>query len=444
MNAPNRVPTFIERHPPFDLQAEAGVIGSLFLLPKLFPQIAAVVGQDDFYDEGHGKIFAAMLWLAANNRPLDPTLLVDRLKFVGDYESVGGSAHLAKVINAVPNAANLEYYADIVAEKALSRRIIIELTGLLKTAYDDCTPAPELVSLVEGATNRIASKMTGLGLPIALAEAARNLVAKLRESKTGKSTPNRVMFGIPRLDEKLGPVCAGEMCVVAARTSMGKTSFVTGILRNAAMHDRPTLLISLEMSDDDIVGRELTRSTGIDNRLIRSGDLSGEQIDRMDNCGRSFTGFPFYTWSPAQATFADIRAFAMHAKAKLNIRALAIDYIGLVAEPPKFRGQRRDHLAEVSRGLKRLAKELDIPLFVLAQLNREATSDRPTLAMIRECGSIEEDADTVLFIHQENETDDTRRTLIVAKFRAGATGEDELSWNGGRFEFGEPDNEWKP
>jgi replicative DNA helicase len=431
----------IIRTPPHDLQAEMGLLGSLMLVPKSFAEVEAMLNVDDFYDEGHGLIFKSMKATVAEGKPLDPMLLKDRLKAAGDYDSIGGSAYLGKVLNCVPNAAHLIYYADIVADKALARRVIAEASGLLRQAYSDGTEAAELVTSFEGAASRLACRSSSSGLPFALSDSAKQVIDRLKLPE-GISN-SRAFFGVRTIDEGLGPILGGEVCIVAARTSMGKTSLVQGVLRHAAFQDKPSLLVSLEMQHTEIASRELSRGTAIQSRRIRNNELTADELEQLSEMQRGLVGVPFYTWSPSRATFSEIRSYAIHAKAKLGIQVLGIDYIGLIAEPSKFRGQRRDHLAEVSRGCKQLAKELDIPLFVLCQLNRDASNEVPQLSNLRECGAIEEDADHVLMIYQDESDDDNHRHLKVAKFRAGAIGDIRLGWDGARFEFGEPDNNWK-
>lgn len=430
------------RKPPHDLQAEAGLIGSLVLLPQKFAEVDAVIGAEDFYDDANSKIFRAMKAIVASGRPVDPTLLIDRLKATGDYEEIGGSAYVSKTLNCVPNAAHLLYYAEIVAAKAIARRVIHAATNILTDAYDEGTDVSELVTRFEGAANSLASRSAIAGLPVSLADSAAQVIERLR--KPEKASNSRAFFGVSRIDEGLGPILGGEVCIVAARTSMGKTSLVQGVLRHAAISGKPSLLISLEMQHTEIASREISRGTAIESRKIRNNELTADELDRMEDCQRSFEGLPFYTWSPARATFSEIRSYIIHAKSKLRIQVVGIDYIGLIDEGSKFKGQRRDHLAAVSRGLKQLAKELDVPLFVLCQLNREADKEIPSLAMLRECGAIEEDADHVLFIYADESDDDKHRHLKVAKFRAGAVGDIRLGWDGERFEFKDPSNTWEP
>jgi replicative DNA helicase len=432
----------LEHSPPFDLQAEIGVIGSCFVMPpqlakSLLPELLGKLEPADFYDEGHGVQWAAIRSLAANRKPVDPTLFLDAIKSAGKYEFVGGSAYISKVINAVPNAAHAVHYADIVLEKSYARRVITELTTVLVKAYDETVPAAELSSALESSIGRLESRGASVDLPIAIGESIQRLITDLRKPPEVRAA-SRAHFGIRKVDEIVGAVHAGESCVIAARPGMGKSTFVASPLRYAAAAGRPSLLISLEMGQKELAGREVSRGTSIDNHFIRNGDLDDADFAEIERFQRSVEGQPFYTWDPSSATFAQIRAVALHAKNKLGITVLGIDYIGLVSEPPKFKGQRRDHLAEVSRGLKKLAKEMSIPVFVLCQLNRE--KERPNLSMLAECGAIEQDADSVIFLHADA-SDDPYREVIVAKFRGGQTGSFKLGWQGKKFDFTDYQND---
>jgi replicative DNA helicase len=408
------------RQPPFDLQAELGVLGSCFVMPKelaskLLPEIFARLEPENFYDEANGKLFGVMRKVAEAGKPLDPTVFVDAVKAAGIYDEVGGLYYLSKVTRAVPSAAHVTYYADIVADKAFARRVIVETTELLQAAYDQTIAAEDLAALVDAAADRVSSNRSTSELPIKLADSLRKLIKDLRKPASEKSV-RRAFFGIPKVDEIVGAVHAGEVCVIAARPGMGKTALGVCPLRFAASNNMPSLLVSLEMEDREIASREVSRATGIDNHFIRSGDLDEEDLRDIEAFARSADGTPFYTWDTPSATLSQIRAVLLQAKNRLGITVAAVDYIALVDEPPKFRGSRRDHLAAVSRGLKKLAKELQIPIFVLCQLNRE--KDRPNLTMLAECGAIEQDADSVIFLHAES-TDDPYREVKGSSARRG-------------------------
>jgi replicative DNA helicase len=434
----------VDRKPPHDPQAELGTLGSFFVATPsiartVLPEVAARLDESDFFDDANAAIWGQIKTFVANKRPLDPIMFVEAMKTAGTYEKAGGAAYLSQVINAVPNSAHVTYYADIVAEKSFARRVITEATKLLTAAYDETQNSSDLATHFETSLNRLTANRSGIELPVAIGESLRNLVAELRRPLAAKQEC-RASFGIQKVDEIVGAIHGGETCIIAARPGMGKTAFVTSPLRFAAQHNRPSLLISLEMENREIAGREASRGTGIDNHFIRSGDLDDIDLTALENFAAAESSTPFYTWSTT-ATLAQIRAMLIQAKNKLGITVAAIDYIGLIKEPPNFRGQRRDHLAEVSRGLKRLAKELGIPLFILAQLNRE--KERPNLTMLAECGAIEQDADSVIMLHAA-ETSDPTREVIVAKFRAGQTGKFEIGWDGKRFNFTDPDNSWQP
>jgi replicative DNA helicase len=422
-----------DRQPPFDVQAEIGLLGSLMLLPSRLAEISLLVSAVDFYDSAHAKLFCVMAAIVADGKPLDPTILIDRLKASGQYEAIGGSAYLSKIINAVPNAANLHWYAGIVADKATKRRVIWECTAILADAYDDRMEAGELTTALEAAAGKLSTLSTAHEA-VALGAAAAEVVFRLREPEQ-RSGVNRAAWGLPSIDEDLGPIMPGEMCVIGARPGLGKTAFAQHILRHSAMRDRPALIISLEMTGAEIAGRELCRVTGVDSRSIRSGEVEPSDLNILAGAAQDFQGLPLYIWSPAKATLSQIRGMVAHSVAKHGVRLVAIDYIQLIEGQANTREDRRGQLSEISHGLKRLAKEFSLPLVVLSQINRQGDNAEPTLAMLRECGTIEEDADFVLFLHCEDPKADDKRTLIASKARAVGRGRRTLKWNRFKTEF---------
>lgn len=433
-----------DRQPPCDPQAEMGVLGSIVLLPSVVTDLAPILQPEDFYDEANAKIYRHMLALHETSR-IDPTLLIDRLKTAGQYEAVGGMAYLSKVINAVPNAAHARYYAEIVAAKALARRVIVSATEILSDAYEPTTPVDELVRRVESAAANLAGRVTGGIQPISLYAAGQEVIAGL-ESPEAAATNNRAHWGVPLLDEKIGPVMAGQLCVIAARPGMGKTSLAQQVLIHSACRERACLMVSLEMTYGELATREICRLSRIDSRHVKDGTLTDEEKAKAKAAASSMD-VPYWIWSPPKATLGTIRGVVLNAVAKHGVRLVAVDYYTLIDGPPGTRDDRREQLVAISRGLKSLAKEAGVPLLLLAQLNREAeggnrgngkpVSVEPTLKNLAECSAIEQDADMVVFIHRENPREDDRRKIITAKARGGPVGGLTLKWCGARTEFSE-------
>lgn len=433
----------VERQVPHDLDAEMGVLGSIVLMPSLMDEMAGLLARDEFYYQPHGILFGHLLQLYGANRPIDPALLLDSLKSGGDLEVFGGSAYLFKVVNSVPNAAHARHYADIVKEKFRLREIIRYTTNALSEAYDDM-PSLDIMASLEAKLSLIETPLASE--PITIAEAAQQVLDSLGESA---DTTNKAMTGILSIDEPMGPIMAGETMVVAARTSVGKTSFVQQMMVNAAEHHRTALLVSLEMSDRELGTRELCRITGIDSRRIRNNTLNHVNIQELHTAKTQLDGLPFFLWSPPRATATEIKAVAKKLKATHGLSVLAVDLIGLVApdrEQAKYR--REEQIRAISAAFKAMAKELHIPIILLAQLNREADGEEPRLAHLRDSGRIEEDATTVLLLHADKSEPpiDTHnglftRIAIIAKHRNGQVGRIKVSWHPQTTTFGDHPNE---
>jgi replicative DNA helicase len=434
-------PDWIDRKPPYDLEAELGLLGSVMLLPSVFPEVAPLVAAEDFYDEAHGKIFACLHRLNRDAK-IDSTLLADALKTAGHWESVGGSAYVGKVINAVPNAAHAVYYAEIVAEKAIVRRLIQECTDLLRAAYGGEESAA-LLRMANDALARLGSRrIDSKSRVVSLAEAADAMLRDLEQPEASDAV-NRAMFGIPSIDEAIGPIMPGEICIVAARPSMGKTAFAQQVLYRSALRDRPSLLISLEMTDRELATRDVCRIAHVDSRQVRDGTVQRHEVQKMRSVQQDLGQLPFYLWTPPAASLSEIRNVVSREVAKRGIRLVAVDYLTLIDGERSSREERREQLVKISRGLKSLAKEYSLPMIVLAQLNRQSeaptngkrSAHEPTLAMLAECGAIERDADMVLFIHREPSAPADQRTLIAAKARNSGIGRLTLQWHAKRTEF---------
>lgn len=423
-----------DRRPPSDTRAEMELLGGIMLLPSVLTDVTQLVQPEDFFDPAHGTLLRHILSLRATGKPVDPTLLVDSLKAGAEFDAVGGMGYLSKVINCVPHAAHAVYYAELVAAHALRRRLIAECTALLADAYDAQSEPTELLRQAELAVAAVAKRVPNLAKTVRLSDAAQDVIAAL-ENVEQRQTVNRAHFGLVSIDEALGPIMPGELCIVAGRPGSGKTAFAQQMLRHSALQQRPCLMISLEMTDRELASRELCRFTGIDSRAIRSGDVSKTDLQRMRNVQQEMTELPFFLWAPAKATLASIRGVATQAVAKQGVRLIAVDYFQLISGEQNGRDDRREQFVETCHGLKSLAKELSLPIVVLSQLNRQAENAEPTKAMLRETGAIEEDADCILFLHQSDPKKHDERTLIAAKFRHSSVGRLTLKWDGRRTEF---------
>jgi replicative DNA helicase len=416
------------------------VIGSVLLLPAVLFDVASIVDAGDFYDPAHAQIFAAIRHLRDSGRPIDPTLLVNRLKETGEFDSIG-PAYLSKVLNCVPNAAHAVYYAEIVARHALSRSVIHECTRLITAAYDGDEPR-ELVRRMQSQATALAATRQGASAPRLLGEIADEVAASL-ETNERIDRINRAAWGLWSVDERLGPLMGGEVAVVAARPGMGKTAWGFQMLRHSAEMERPSIFVSLEMTGTELAGRDLARLADIDSRKIRRGEIDDSDRQAIRNAQREIGDLPLYVWAPAVATLADIRNVLQRAIERHGVTLACIDYLSLIqVESAHRKEMRHEQVAALSRGLKRLAKELQIPLVVLQQLNREADNAEPRLSNLRESGAVEQDADIVMFLHHglvgKKAMPPNQRLVLVPKFRAGPMGNITVNWDGRRTRFSDP------
>lgn len=438
-------PDIFDRQPPCDREAELCLLGSVLLLSSCLGEVAGIVRVDDFYDLELAKVYRHMLAIHESGRPVDPLLLVDSLKSGGEWDGLGGkqtspTAFLSKIINAVPNAAHARYYAEIVAAKALARRVITDLTGVLSDAYDPAYSPEELVRRVQAIGANLAGRVASGSAPILIRDSAAAVIAELEAQDA--TTNNRAYWGVSTLDTQVGPIMAGQLCVVAARPGLGKTSLAQQVLVNSALRDRPCLMVSLEMTDRELTTRELCRLSGVDSRIVQEGQTDESDLSRLKGAQASLHDIPYWIWSPAKATLATIRGVVLNAVAKHAVRLVAVDYYTLIDGAQRSREDRREQLVEISRGMKSLAKEAGIPLLLLAQLNRDAEANRggkqagePTLKNLAECSALEQDADKVIFLHLENPREKDRRKIIAAKNRGGPVGSLTLKWDGSRTTF---------
>lgn len=443
----------LDRQPPLDLDAELGVLGSILLKPDACDDVALILRSDDFYDDANRKLFEHMLAMHDAGRKIDLTLLVDRLKTAGDFETVGGAAYLAKVYQSVPNAAHATYYAQIVREKATFRALINASTEILRDAYDESGESKELLSQAE---QKIFAILDGRGTDTVadirkiLHDAMDRIDARMR----GEHTAGGVDSGYTELDALTGGLHNSELIILAARPSMGKTALAMNIAENVAMRSAvPTLFISLEMSAIELADRLLCSVARVNGHRLRNGTLSNEDRRRLVERAAEISLAPLFVDDSPSRTVTEIAAAArrIRRREKGRLGLVVIDYLQLI-EPDNPKDPRQEQVAKIARRLKGLARELQVPVLCLAQVSRQAEDSkdhRPRLSHLRESGAIEQDADVVMFVHREEYY---RRgeeqaqfaglaEVIVAKQRNGPVGDVELIWKKDftRFEDKAPD-----
>jgi replicative DNA helicase len=418
------------RSMPESLEAEAAVLGSMMLDRERIGQLVQMVGTDCFYRPEHQMIFDALVSLYEKNNRIDLVLLRDELKKRKQLKAVGDVEYLVKVAESVPSTANAEYYAQIVKEKSLLRALIQGCTEILTDAYDASGETSEKLDLAEQKIFAVTEKkISGEAVQLKglLMEAFDNIEGRGGAHITGLPT------GYTELDELLCGLQKGEMIIVAGRPSMGKTSFALNITDHIGAEENiPVVFFSLEMSKQQLVERFLCSRGGINLQRLRRGMLNTDELEKLRDVNSELFEAPVYIDDTAGLTPLMVRAKCRRLKSQHNIQCVLIDYLQLMTVGGKVES-RQQEVSTMSRYLKGLAKELDIPVVVLSQLNRSPEGregHRPRMSDLRESGSIEQDADVVMLLHRDDyyhrgesgRQDTNTAEIIVAKQRNGPTG----------------------
>ncbi len=430
----------LDRLPPHNLDAERGTLGSLLLDPNLCDDVALVLRPEDFYAEANQKLYAHLLAMHDDGKRIDSTLLLERLGTAGDLEHVGGAAYLAEVVHSVPHAANAVYYARIVRDKATLRDLIHASTEILRDAYEPTLDPSQMVGRAEEMIFAVHDQRSSdqvTSIHDLLVEAFDRIDARLERSE-GVGVPT----GFQDLDNLTGGLHDSELVVLASRPSMGKTALATNIAEYVTIEAGvPTLFVSLEMARVELAQRMLCSQGRIDANKFRSGFLSGEDRKKLVEASAKLGKAPLWVDDSPSRTCTEIAATARRLKRKQKLGLIVIDYMQLI-QPDNPRDPRQEQVAKMARRLKGLARELEIPVLCLAQLNRQVEAikegHRPRLSHLRESGAIEQDADVVMFLHRE-EYYHTREEamekgiagiadVIVAKQRNGPTDDIKLAW----------------
>ncbi len=429
-----------DRLPPQSRDAEKGVLGSVLRDNVVLSDILNIIRPENFYFDAHQKIFQAIIDLYQEGKPVDLVILFEVLKARKQIEDVGGAPYLAELWEAAPTAANAEYYSRIVRDKAVVRNLIHTNTELLRDAYDGVMSADELLGQAERKILEIAEKGT-TGETKTLGEALTEAFDRL-DAKAGKGdlSISGIPTGFVDLDEMTAGLHNNELVIVAARPSVGKTAFALNIVRHVVVEEKvPVFFVSLEQAKVELAERLLCCQARVDSHKVRKGHLSSDEIQKLIVANDQLRGNAkeghvklFIDDSPSQ-TMLRIGANARRLKLRHDIRLVVIDYLQLI-EPENRRDPRQEQVAQISRRLKFLARELKIPVIALAQVNRaseDRTDHKPRLSDLRESGSIEQDADTCMMLHRPGKfggEEDNLLEVIIAKQRNGPTGDMTLTW----------------
>jgi replicative DNA helicase len=416
------------------LEAERSTLGGILLDNDGLFDVLEILRGEEFYRETHRKIFAAMLELSIRQEPIDLITLGDELRKRGDLEAVGGPAYIASLDASVPATANLERYARIVRDKALARRVIEAGHRIAREGYDGILPVEELLDSAQSEVLAIgqarpASELTPIG-PTLIDEYNRIEVLSEKQSDlTGLST------GYADLDRITAGLQSKDLIIIAGRPSMGKTALVMNIVERAAVVDKvPVAVFSLEMGKGQLAVRMLSSEARVDGQRLRTGRLVDSDWPRLAEAADRIVAAPIHLDETGGLTIHEMRAKCMRLKARIKkLGLVVVDYLQLMRGGlgrGGGEGNREQEIAEISRGLKNLAKDLDVPVIALSQLNRslERREDkRPQLSDLRESGSLEQDADLICFIYRDevyraDSIDKGIAEILVAKQRNGPTG----------------------
>lgn len=426
--------------PPSSPEVEAAVLGAMLIDKEAIAKVLNIINSDTFYLRSHQIIFEAMVSLFESNEPVDTVSVYEELKKRNQIESVGGAAYLSQLAQNVSSPAMIEFHSKIIVEKQILRSLITNAHLIEKDAYEGTKDAFDILDDAERRIFEISEmqiKRNYQGMDIAVKNAIEYIEAIHSQSYHTFAVPS----GFYELDQLLGGFQRSDLIIVAARPSMGKTAFALSVARNAAIdHNIPVGIFSLEMSTMQLIIRLLCAEGRLNAHLVRTGKLPHEDGAKLSKNAHRLIKAPIYVDDTPAQTVLEIRAKARRLKAEKKIGMIVIDYLQLMQGPPKAENREKE-ISHISRSLKSLAKELNIPVIALAQLNRavESRSDkRPMLSDLRESGSIEQDADVVIFLNrpevyglQKDEDDNSTEGIaevIIGKQRNGPTGKVRLAF----------------
>jgi replicative DNA helicase len=427
-----------DRTLPHNLDAEKSVLGAILINNHAFNQAAEVIDSGDFFRDAHRRIFEKIVSLTDRGQPVDLVTLTDELTRSSEIDEVGGPAYISALTDGVPRSANVEYYARIVKEKSTLRRLITSANEVLSRAYDAEEDADLQLDEAERSIFQIADDRMRSGfVPLGhLVDSSYTTLEKLQEQR-GLITG--VPSGFRDLDEMTSGFQPADLVIIAARPSMGKTSFVMNIALNAAHAGKSVGVFSLEMSKEQLFLRILTSEARVDAHRFRGGYLGEQDYDRIASSLSQLHELKVFIDDTPSAGILEMRAKSRRLKMEHGLDLLVIDYLQLMQGRGRFES-RQQELASISRALKILAKELSIPILALSQLSRASetrTDHRPQLSDLRESGALEQDADVVLFIFREemygppeerNPDSENTAKIIIGKQRNGPIGDVDLAF----------------
>ncbi len=430
--------------PPQNLDAEISLLGAILIDEEILADVSDKVKAEDFYDKRHKSMFAAILRLFEAHKPVDLLTLTEELKKKGELDLVGGPGYISELTNSVPTAAHAESYADIVRQKALRRRLIKASSEIAEMGFEEDTEVQELLEKAEAELFSVSGTNLKQDL-VSLEQILNESFDRLDELHRDKNKMRGVRTGWKDLDNMTAGLQRSDLIILAARPAMGKSTLSTNLAYNVAVKEKmPVLIFSLEMSKEQVVDRMLADAAGVDAWNIRTGNLTDEDFEKLSHAMGEMAEAPIYMDDTPGMTVLEMRTKARRLAHDRPLGLIVVDYLQLMsASSSRSDGNRVQEVSEISRGLKLIARELNVPVVALSQLSRTVENRSPQipqLADLRESGSIEQDADIVMFIYREDYYNpETERQhlvdLIIAKHRNGPVGKVELYFHPERLKF---------
>jgi len=429
-------------NPPASVEAEKALLGSVLINPEVFLTISAFLKADDFYFLRHSHIWTAMLRLSERREPIDPELLADELENVRQLEAIGGRAYIAELTNSTPTSVNAEFYGQLIERAAVRRRLLKAADEMKALATDEAIDLEAVISKAESSLFNVTDRQLKRDF-MPMEEAVGQYFDRIEFLIQNPEAQYGVPSGFRDLDQLLGGFQKSDLLIFAGRPGMGKTSFLLSTAMNAARMDRVVAVFSMEMGSDQLVQRLVSMETGINSQNLRLGRLTQGEYSRFVESADRLSRMPIFFDQTSQLTPNELRVKCRRLQHEYGLDMVIVDYLQLMSAGGNFQNNRVQEISYISRALKEMARELNVPLFSASQLSRAVESrqdKRPQLSDLRESGSIEQDADVVMFLYRDvvyNKATEfpNQADVIVAKHRNGRTDTVSLYFDAGLTKF---------
>ena len=427
-----------DKIPPHSNEAEMATLGAVLLDPEALGVVIRFLRPDDFFKTAHAKIFNAILGLSGRGEAIDLLTLTEELRSTGELHTAGGAAYISSLTSVVPTSANIEYYAKIVQENSIRRLMLRIANEMISSAHNESLNSRAIIEEAEKKVFEVTDNQQRRGYRAAK-EIIQDTVVSIEKLYKRKGSYTGIPSGFGELDTMTSGFQNSEFIIIGARPSVGKTALALTMAANMSIEKKiPVGFFTLEMSENALMMRLIASESRINSEKLRSGLLKSSDFKSLTDAAGKIYEAPLFIDDTPNMKLLDLRAQARRMKSKEGVQAIFIDYIGLVEPESKSNVPRHEQVAEISRSLKSLARELELPIICLSQVGRQSEGKAPNLADLRESGSIEQDADVVMFLHRKRETDrDVEHSskvtnvvteLIVAKQRNGPIGTIEIAF----------------